>query len=538
MRSRSSERSLSSGPVVDDSTAPATPARNRAVVLTLMAAVFLSLLDSQIVATALPRVISDLGGLDQFSWVTTGYLIGGSAAVPVYGKLGDLFGRKRVFLASLIVFLLGSALCGLAQTMGQLIACRVVQGIGSGGLFISVLAVIGEMFSPREGARYYGWFSLTFGAASLAGPTLGGVLTELADWRWVFFINLPVGAVVVLVVSLMLELPARRRKARLDHVGVLLLVVAIVGLNLLTGWAGTTYDWSSPVIVGLAAGSVLAVVLFLLSQRRAVDPVIPLRLFADRTFTLVVVLGFLSGFVGLGLINYLVLWLGTVLTLDVQESGFALTAMMLAVVLTSYVSTKVIGRTGSYRWFPTLSMVVFAVAAALFSTAGPSTGPLLAVVYLLLFGIAGGLNSQALGLAARNTASMRDIGAVQGTTTLLRQLGTSLGVSFFGAVLAGRLGSGLHDRLGRSGVRIDKDGSLSPEVIGKLSAPLRLELTGVYADSLRWIFYAVIPLALIGLVASFFLKDIKLADGHAPARRDTSCADESANSGAAARGTS
>ncbi|MGW7256507.1 MFS transporter [Streptomyces sp. NPDC054834] len=296
-------------------------------------------------------------------------------------------------------------------------------------------------------------------------------------------------------------------------------------LDLLTGWAGVTYAWSSPVIVGLAAGSVIAIVLFVLSQRRAVDPVIPLRLFTNQTFTTVVILGFISGFVGLGLINYLVLWLQTVLTLDVTESGFALTAMMLAVVLTSYLSAKVIGHTGSYRWFPALSMVVFAIAAVLFSTAGPSTGILLAVVYMLLFGIAGGLNSQALSLAARNTASMQDIGAIQGTATLLRQLGTALGVSFFAALMSSRLGTGLHDRLGKLGVHIDKDGSLSPEVLSKLSAPLRLELASVYANSLRVIFYTVIPIVLIGLVASLFLKDIKLAGGQKPTEPETSAAE-------------
>ncbi|MEU8922422.1 MDR family MFS transporter [Kitasatospora sp. NPDC048545] len=531
MSSRSSE------PAVGASAAPASPARTNVVVLTLMVAVFLSLLDTQIVATVLPRVVGDLGGLDRFAWVTTGYLIGGSAAVPVYGKLGDLFGRKRVLMASMAVFLLGSALCGLAQTMGQLIAFRALQGIGSGGLFICVLAVIGEMFPPREGARYYGWFSVTFGAASLTGPALGGILTELADWRWVFFVNLPVGAIVLLVLSSALDLPARRRQAHLDYGGVILLVLAIVGLNLFTGWAGVDRAWTSPVTVGLGAGTVIATALFILSQRRATDPVIPLRLFADRTFATVVVIGFVSGFVGLGLINYLVLWLQTVLTLDVRESGFALTAMMLAVVLASYVSTRVIGRTGSYRWFPVLSMAVFAVTAVLFSTAGPSTPPLLAVVYLLLFGAAGGLNSQALTLAARNTAGVRDIGAVQGTATLVRQLGTALGVSFFAAVTTGRLGSGL-DRLDRSGVHIDRDDSLSPRFVGTLSAPLRLELAGVYADSLRVVFHAVVPIALIGLVASLFLKDIRLAGRPAPTEPTVPEGSPAADSGSPARSTS
>ncbi|WP_328930685.1 MFS transporter (plasmid) [Streptomyces sp. NBC_00190] len=487
--------------------------KTNAVVLTLMAAVFLALLDSQIIATALPRVIGDLGGLDQFAWATTGYLIGGSAALPVYGKLGDLFGRKRIFVGSLVAFLLASAACGLAQTMGQLIAFRVVQGIGSGGLFICVLAIIGEMFGYREGARYYGWISITFGAASIAGPTLGGVLTELASWRWVFFVNLPIGAVVLFVVVMMLDLPARPQKARIDYAGVVLLTIAIVALNLFAGWGGVKYAWTSPAILALAAGTVLVITLFILVQRRAADPVIPLRLFANSSFSIIMVLNFIGGFVGLGLLNYLVLWLQTVTSLDVQKSGYVLTALMLAVVVSSWVSAKAIGATGSYRRHPTLSMALFAVTAVLFLSAGPSTSVALTIGYMVMFGVAAGLNMQALSIAARSTASMQDIGAVQGTATLMRQLGTALGVSFFAALMTGRLATGLQERFGGdSAVHIDKDGSLSPEVLGQLSAPARLELATVYADSLRPVFVVMIPLVLIGLLAAFFLKDAEPAE--------------------------
>ncbi|SDL64326.1 drug resistance transporter, EmrB/QacA subfamily [Lentzea albidocapillata subsp. violacea] len=505
----------SADPVVGAPSAPAGGSRANTVVFTLMVAVFLSLLDTQIVATALPRMVSELGGLDLFAWVTTGYLIGGSAAVPIYGKLGDLFGRKRVFVVSIVVFLVGSLACGLATSMTQLIVFRVIQGIGSGGLFISVLSIIGEMFSPREGARYYGWFSITFGAASLAGPTIGGILTDFAGWRWVFLVNLPIGVVALLVIITMLDLPARITKATIDYAGVILLVLAIVGLNLLTGWAGSKYAWGSPVILGLAAGSVIAVVLFILSQHRAVDPIMPLRLFRNSTFSIAVTISFIAGFVGLGIVNYLVLWLQTVLSLGVQESGYVLAAMMLGVVVTSYVTTKIIARTGSYRWYPVLSMVVFAVAAVLFATAGPSTGLVPAVVYMLLFGVAGGLNSQALSLAVRNTASYQDIGATQGTATMLRQMGTALGVSLFAALMTSRLTTELNERLGSgSGVPVDKDGSLSPEVLGKLSAEVRLRVSTAYADALQTVFLAVIPIVLVGFVVSLFLKDVKLAGGN------------------------
>ncbi|WP_214410159.1 MFS transporter [Sphaerisporangium fuscum] len=442
-----------------------------------MAAVFLSLLDSQIVATALPRIVADLGGLDQFAWVTTGYLIAGSAAVPVYGKLGDLFGRKRVFLISILVFLAGSAACGLAQTMTQLIAFRVIQGIGSGGLFISVLSILGEMFTPQQGARYYGWFSLTFGAASLTGPTIGGLLTGTAGWRSIFLVNLPLGALVVAVISIRLHLPAQREQARIDYLGVILLAAAIVAVNLLTTWAGTAYAWTSPVTLGLAAACVLLPVLFVLVQRRAADPVIPLRLFRDRTFSIVVAVGFIAGFLGLGIVNYLVLWLQAVLSLSIQTSGYLLTVMMLGVVLTSYVSTKLIARAGSYHRHPIASMALFALTGLL--CAAIDAGPVLATVFLLLFGIAGGLNSQALSLAARNAAGRDDIGAVQGTATTARQMGTALGTSFFAALVTSRL----------------------PAQPGPAA----------YADALHLVFLAIIPIALIGLALSLFLPDVKLS---------------------------
>ncbi|MGW4403715.1 MFS transporter [Nonomuraea sp. NPDC004702] len=463
--------SRSSAPVVT------VPAGATTVVVLLMAAVFLSLLDSQIVATALPRIVADLGGLDRFAWVSTGYLIAGSVAVPVYGKLGDLYGRKRVFLVSILVFLAGSVACGLAHTMTQLIVFRVVQGLGSGGLFISVLSILGEMFTPQQGARYYGWFSLTFGAASLTGPAIGGLLTDLAGWRSIFLVNLPLGALVVAVVAIRLHLPVQRGQARLDHLGVILLAAAIVAVNLLTTWAGTAHAWTSPVILGLAAACVLLPVLFVLAQRRATDPVIPLRLFRDRTFSVVVAVGFVAGFLGLGIVNYLVLWLQAVLSLGVRTSGYLLTAMMLGVVLTSYASTRLITRTGAYRRHPAASMVLFALAGLLCAVV--DAGPVLAAVFLLLFGIAAGLNSQALSLAARDAARRDDLGAVQGTAAMARQTGTALGTSFFAALVTGRL----------------------PVHPGPAD----------YADALHLVFLAVIPIALIGLALSLLLPDVKLS---------------------------
>ncbi|MCR6488501.1 MFS transporter [Amycolatopsis sp. OK19-0408] len=373
----------------------------------LFLSVFLAMLDAQVVATALPRIAGEFGGTGAYAWVTTAYLLAGSVTAPLFGKLGDVFGRKRVLLGALTLFLLGSLACGLAPTATALIVGRVLQGAGSGGLFVSVGASLGEMFTPREGAKYFGWFSICFAVASLAGPVVGGLLTGVAGWRSIFLVNLPLGLVAVALVN-RLDLPRRRRAAPFDFTGVVLLGATITGFTLLTPWS-------------IALGAAAAVA-FVVVERRAEAPVLPLRLFKDRTFSVSIVLSVLAGFAFLGSINYIAVLLQA--DAGPAEGGLRLVPMTLAVSLSSVVASKIIARTGHYRWAPRLSM-----ALGLLAVLGLTTvhGLPLIMTCLVLFGLAAGLNLQVLAMATQNTAPPADRGAVAATVNLARALGSALG---------------------------------------------------------------------------------------------------------------
>jgi MFS family permease len=383
------------------------PSRAKTALIGLFLSVFLAMLDAQVVATALPRIAAEFGGTASYAWVTTAYLLAGSVTAPLYGKLGDVFGRKRVLLAALALFLLGSLACGLAPSATALIVGRVLQGAGSGGLFVSVGASLGEMFTPREGAKYFGWFSICFAVASLAGPVVGGVLTGFAGWRSIFLVNLPLGLVAVALLRT-LDLPRRRREAAFDFAGVVLLGGAITGFTLLTPWS-----------IGLGAVTAAA---FVFTERKAEAPVLPLRLFRDRTFTVSVVLSVLAGFAFLGSINYIAVLLQA--DAGPAEGGLRLVPMTLAVSLSSVVASKIIARTGAYRWAPRLSMALglLAVLGLTLFDALP-----LVLACLVVFGLAAGLNLQVLAMATQNTAPSADRGAVAAGVNLARALGSSLG---------------------------------------------------------------------------------------------------------------
>lgn len=381
-------------------------ARNPAIA-GLFLSVFLAMLDAQVVATALPRVAAEFGGTGAYAWVTTAYLLAGSVTAPLFGKLGDVLGRKRVLLGALALFLLGSLACGLAPSAAALIAGRVLQGAGSGGLFVSVGASLGELFSPREGAKYFGWFSICFAVASLAGPVVGGLLTGVAGWRSIFLVNLPLGLLATALIG-KLGLPRRRKDAPFDFAGVVLLGVTITGFTLLTPWS-----------TGLGA---VAAVAFVFRERKAEAPVLPLKLFADRTFTVSVLLSVLAGFAFLGSVNYIAVYLQT--GASPAEGGLRLVPMTLAVAGSSVVASRIIARTGAYRWAPRLSM-----ALGLLAVLGLLTFDALPMVLgcLVVFGLAAGLNLQVLAMATQNTAPPQDRGAVAAAVNLARALGSALG---------------------------------------------------------------------------------------------------------------
>ncbi|MFJ4279546.1 MDR family MFS transporter [Streptomyces massasporeus] len=514
------------------SSADPSPATQRiGLVMTgLLLSVFLAMLDAQIVATAIPRLVADLGGLDQLAWITTAYVISSTVMTPIYGKLSDLFGRKEVFLLAILLFVVGSAASGAAQSMGQFITFRVVQGIGAGGLFVSVLSIIGGMLSPRAAAKYYGYFSLAFAASALAGPPLGGLLTDLVGWRWVFLVNVPIGVGALVLVGRHLELPRTVRPVRIDYAGVLLLSTAVVAASLVTTWAGTKYDWSSPVIVVLIAVALVATAAFVPVERKAVEPVIPPHLFRNPTFTVCALVSFAAGFVFLGAVNFLALFTQAVTGASPMVSGLLLLPMMAGLVASSIVSSKRISQTGSYRWYPVLSMALGIVATAAMATMNADTSRPLAAVYMFVLGVAAGLNMQVLTMAAQNTASPEDIGAVSATITFSRAIGTSLGISIFAAVFYGPLHDHLSRRLPAAALRtFDLDRAADAEKVRQLPADVRHGLAQAYADSLSPVFLLAAVVLAGGLACALFLKDIPLRSRDEDAREDDGPAADTTN---------
>ncbi|MCM2424492.1 MDR family MFS transporter [Streptomyces sp. RKAG337] len=497
------------------------PRHIKLILAGLMLSVFMGMLDGQIVATSLPKVVTDLGGLNLFAWVTTGYIIAASVITPLSGKLGDLFGHKRVVMGSIGVFMTGSLASGLAGSMHQLIAFRVLQGLGAGGLVTGVFAILGALFSPRDRAKYQSYFAANFAVAALAGPAVGGILSDHLGWRWVFFINLPIGIAALLMLGLLLKLPVIKRNPVVDYPGIALLSGAIVTLILFASWGGSRYAWSSPVIIGLGAGTVLIAALFIAVERKAVEPVIPLRLFQDSTFSLCAALGIIGGAVFLGSVNFLALFAQGVTGASATVSGLVLLPMMFGLVASTMITGQVISRTGRYKWFPVASMAVGLVGVSLLATMTADTSRVVACLFMILLGIGSGLSQQVLTLAAQNSAPMRDIGAITGTVTLARQAGTALGLSVFATIFYTRLGHQLPKHLtpALEAELAGKGGASSLASTHGLSPALAHAVSSAYADALTPVFIATIPLLATGLVIALFLKNVPLqkAERGAPA---------------------
>jgi len=490
--------------------------RTTPVLVGCMLAAFLAILDTQIVATALPRIAGDLHGIDLFAWVTIAYVIASSVTTPLYGKLGDLFGRKVTLLSAMTLFMVGSALSGASASMEALIAFRVVQGMGAGGIFVCVLSVIGELFPPREGARYYGMFGLIFAGASLAGPAIGGLLTDVLSWHWVFLVNLPLGAVVFFLLAKYLHLPPRQvRPSRLDYAGILTLSATIVSLTLLTSWAGVQYPWTSPRIIGLGVTAVLCLALFIVSESRADEPLVPLRLFKDSTFTLSLLGAVICGVVFAGSVNFLALYVQVVTGASPTTSGFVLLPMMLGLVLSSVGSSKIIRKTGKYKVFPVASMALGIVGALLLSTMDASTPRIVSVLFMVVFGFASGLSAQVFTQAAQNTAPPQDLGAVSGVTTFGRSFGTSIGISLFASIFYGRLTDEITAHVPAGALRgVDHEALSSQSVLDSLAAPVRHAVEQAYAAALTPVFVTAVPILTAGLLITLCMKNLTLRSQH------------------------
>ena len=409
----------------------------------LMLGMLLAALDQTIVGTALPTIVGQLGGLDHYSWVVTAYLLASTASTPLYGKVSDLYGRRPLLLFAIVTFLIGSALAGASQNMTQLIAFRAVQGLGAGGLMTLALTIISDVVSPRERGRYQGLFGAVFGVSSVAGPLVGGYFAE-HDWRWIFYLNVPLGIVAMVVCVRVLRLvPHVRREHRIDWAGAALLVSGVSALLLALSWGGKEYSWGSVQIIALFVAAAVLAAAFLVVEARASEPILPLRLFRNRTFALANAGSFVVGFAMFGSIIFIPLYLQIVKGASPTESGLLMLPMMTGVIVTSIVSGRAISQVGRYKWFPVSGTAVLAVGLVLFGRLQVGTPLWQAFVYMLVIGVGLGLTMQPLILAVQNSLSLRDMGAGTSAATFFRSLGGSFGVAILGAVLSSRLANEL-----------------------------------------------------------------------------------------------
>ncbi|MFJ9529183.1 MULTISPECIES: MDR family MFS transporter [unclassified Streptomyces] len=479
----------------------------------LLLGMLLAALDQTIVSTALPTIVSELGGLDHLSWVVTAYLLAATAATPLWGKLGDQYGRKKLFQTAIVIFLIGSALCGMAQNMPQLIGFRALQGLGGGGLMVLSMAIVGDIVTPRERGKYQGLFGAVFGVTSVLGPLLGGFFTETLSWRWVFYINLPIGVVALLVIAAVLHIPVHREKHTIDYLGTFLIASVATCLILVASLGGTTWAWGSVQIIALAVLAVVLLIAFVAVERRAAEPVLPLKLFRIRTFSLVAVISFIVGFAMFGAMTYLPTFLQVVHGITPTMSGVHMLPMVLGMLLTSTGSGQLVSRTGRWKVFPLAGTALTAAGLLLLHRLSPASSTWEMSLSFFVFGAGLGLVMQVLVLVVQNAVSYRDLGVATSGATFFRSIGASFGVAIFGTVFTNRLTGQLDSALvGRSlppGVDAERLAA-DPRSIQMLPADLRPSILDAYSTSITDVFLYAAPVVLIAFVLAWFLREDKL----------------------------
>jgi EmrB/QacA subfamily drug resistance transporter len=516
-------------------TIPEAPVRaNLRVVLPgIMLAMMLAMLDNMVVGTAMPKIVGELGGLSKLSWVVTAYVLGTSVSTPIWGKLGDLYGRKKVFLSAIGLFMLGSMLSGAAgeftwlndmwSPMVQLIGFRAFQGLGAGGLMVGAFALIGDLVPPRERGKYQGLMGGIMAVAMIAGPLVGGFITDNASWRWIFYMNLPIGAVGFLILVFFLHLPVRKTEHKIDWLGAFLLGVSITAMVLITTWGGKEYAWGSGQIIGLAALAVVTLVAFIYVQLRVPEPILPLHIFKDRNFALVAGIGFLVGFALFGAVTFLPLYQQTVQGASATNSGLLLLPMMLSVMVVSFIVGSAITKTGKYRIYPIIGGAVMAIAMLLLTRLTDHTEKWESTIYMVVLGLGMGFLMQTTLLIAQNSVAMKDLGVASSTATFVRSIGGSFGVSVFGAVFSSRLADDVTSKLGpQAGSMIDQVGTnLGSEGMAQLAKVVPADQLPAFLAAIKHglayatsgLFWWAVGFAVLVPVLAYFIKEVPLRGG-------------------------
>ncbi|MCM2580372.1 MDR family MFS transporter [Streptomyces meridianus] len=502
-------------PQVETPTKPEPQSRSvRVVLLALMIAMLLAMLDNMIVGTAMPTIVGDLGGLAHLSWVVTSYTLATAASTPLWGKLGDMYGRKGIFLTSIVIFLIGSALSGMSETMGQLIAFRAVQGLGAGGLMVGVMAIIGDLIPPRERGKYQGMMASVMALAMIGGPLVGGTITDHLGWRWSFYINLPLGAVALFMVTTVLHLPKKRSEHRIDYLGAVLLTTAITSMVLVTTWGGTEYDWDSGAIVGLGVLALAATAAFLVLERRVPEPILPLSIFRNGNFALITLIGFLVGFVMFGAMTFLPLYQQTVQEATATNSGLLLLPMLLSMMVVSLIAGRVTTRTGRYKIFPIIGGGLIVVGLFLLSLMDTTTTRFTSGVYMAVLGAGMGFLMQITMLIAQNSVEMKDMGVASSTSTLFRTIGGSFGVSIMGALFTHRVQDTMTERAGAAASRMSEGAvQLDADSLARLPVQVKDAYQHAVANGSHGVFLAGAAIAVIGFLAAWFVKEVPLRGG-------------------------
>jgi len=479
----------------------------------LMLGMFLAALDQTIVGTALPTIVNSLHGLNHMSWVVTAYLLTSTISTPLYGKLSDQFGRKGIFQFAIVVFLVGSALAGLSQNMVELIAFRGIQGLGAGGLMAMAMTIIADVVSPRERGRYQGYFGATFALSSIAGPLLGGVFTSYLSWRWIFYINIPIGIVALVVTSVVLKLPFRRQSHKIDFLGAGLMMVGVTAALLVTVWGGTQYPWTSPAIVVLALVAVAFVGAFVVWEHYAPEPILPPSLFRIGVFRTASTVSFLLSMVMFGAIIYLPLYLQLVDGVSIMVSGLLMVPLMLGLLASSIVSGQIVSRTGVYKPMPVIGSIMVIIGMVLLSHLGLHTPHLTMSLYVIILGAGMGMTMQIMILATQNAVPTDSIGTGTAAVTFFRSLGGAFGTSLFGAVFIAGLTHWIPRLVpGAEAANIHVNGSfsMSPAELHAFPPHVQYGILDSFVRSLHTVFLVGVPIATVMFVATLFLKQLPL----------------------------